>query len=61
MDTALAYLISVGIVGFGVWIATAAKVGAGIFPITMVTGLMIIAVGLISLLNEIHNSRAASI
>jgi hypothetical protein len=58
MHTALAYLISVGIVGFGVWIATAAKVGGRIFPITIVTGLTIVAVGLLSLLNDIHNSRA---
>jgi hypothetical protein len=59
MDTALAYLISVGIVGFGVWVIAAAKGGSDIFLIWIVLGLLTIAVGLISLLGEIRNRKAA--
>jgi hypothetical protein len=59
MDTALAYLISVGIVGFGVWVIAAAKAGSDIFLIWIVLGLLTIAVGLISLLGEIRNRKAA--
>jgi hypothetical protein len=58
MDTALAYLISVGIVGFGFWVVAAAKARSDVFLIWIVLGLLIIAVGLISLLGEIHNRRA---
>jgi hypothetical protein len=59
MDTALAYLISVGIVGFGVWVIAAAKTGSDLFLIWIVLGLLTIAVGLISLLGEIRNRKAA--
>lgn len=48
-----AYLISLGIIGFGFWIIAEvqpASVSAGI-----VTGLVPMAVGLASLANEIHN------
>jgi hypothetical protein len=58
MDTAIAYLISVGIVGFGVWVVAVAKAGSDVFLIWIVLGLLVIAVGLISLLGEIHNRRA---
>ena len=57
METALAYLISVGIVGFGVWVVAAAKTGSDVFPIWIVLGLVTIAVGLMSLLGEMHNRR----
>jgi hypothetical protein len=59
MDTALAYLISVGIVGFGVWVIAATKAGSDIFLIWSVLGLLTIAVGLISLLGETRNRKAA--
>jgi hypothetical protein len=59
MDTALAYLISVGIVGFGVWVIAATKAGSDIFLIWIVLGLLTIAVGLISLLGETRNRKAA--
>jgi hypothetical protein len=53
MATITAYLTSLGIIGFGLWIcaeAPAAFVLAGI-----IIGLVPIAVGLASLANEIHN------
>jgi hypothetical protein len=53
MATIAAYLISLSIMGFGLWIiaeAQAASVSAGI-----VVGLVPMAVGLASLANEIHN------
>jgi hypothetical protein len=59
MDTALAYLISVGIIGFGVWDAVAAEAGSDVFLIRIALGLLTIAVGLISLPGEIHDRRAA--
>ena len=59
MDTALGYPISVGIVGFGVWVVAAAKAGSDVFLIWIVLGLLTIAVGLISLLGEIHNRKVA--
>ena len=52
-----AYLISVGIIGFGGWIVANSKVESGIFPIWFVLGLLTIAVGLISLLREIRGRR----
>jgi hypothetical protein len=52
-----AYLISVGIIGFGGWIVANSKVESGIFPIWFVLGLLTIAVGLMSLLGEIRGRR----
>ena len=52
-----AYLISVGIIGFGGWIVANSKVESGIFPIWFVLGLLTIAVGLMSLLREIRGRR----
>ena len=52
-----AYLISVGIIGFGGWIVANLKVESGIFPIWFVLGLLTIAVGLMSLLGEIRGRR----
>jgi hypothetical protein len=57
MEKALAYLISVGIVGFGIWIIFASVAGSfALWPIWL-AGLATIAVGLLSLSNEIHNTR----
>jgi tellurite resistance protein TehA-like permease len=53
MATVTAYLISLGIIGFGLWIcaeAPAASASAGI-----VIGLVPIAVGSASLANELQN------
>jgi hypothetical protein len=54
MDAALAYLISVGIIGFGCWIVATGTAGSGLFPIWLVLGLLTIAAGLTSLLGEIR-------
>ena len=49
-DTALAYLISLGIVGFGVlWIVEGTNAAASAI------GTLTIAVGLLSLVSELHN------
>ena len=52
MDTALAYLISVGITGFGIWIVAVAAQGSNAFLFWIVGGLLTTAVGLTSLLGE---------
>jgi hypothetical protein len=54
MDAALAYLISVGIIGFGCWIVATGTAGSGLFPIWLVLGILTIATGLTSLLGEIR-------
>jgi hypothetical protein len=49
-DTALAYLISLGIVGFGVlWMVEGTNAAASAI------GTLTIAVGLLSLVSELHN------
>ena len=55
MKRAMAYLISIGIIGFGFWIF--AKAGSG-WPFLWIAGLAPIAVGLASIINEIHNDGA---
>jgi hypothetical protein len=49
-------LISVGIVGFGLWVLTAGIVSPGPFPI-WVLGLLPVLVGLASLYNQIQDDR----
>jgi hypothetical protein len=58
MEKALAYLISVGIVGFGFWIIFASKAGSlDTAPIWLAASVPVpVAVGLPSLSNEIHNT-----
>jgi hypothetical protein len=55
MDTALAYLISVGIIAFGIWTVAAAAPGSSVFLFWIVGGLLTIAVGLLSLFGEVRN------
>jgi hypothetical protein len=57
MDTALAYLISVGIIGFGIWTVAVAAPGSSVFRFWIVCGLLITAVGLASLFGEVRNHR----
>ena len=58
MDTAFAYLISAGMIGFGIWIVATAKVaGSDWFLVWIVIGLLPVAVGLMSLYGEIINDR----
>jgi hypothetical protein len=56
MDTKLAYLISLGIIGFGViWIVVGAKAGSATLFVGIALGVLTIIVGLISLLIEVRN------
>ena len=57
VDTALSYLISVGLIAFGVWIV-AAKAASGSLLVWTFVGLIPIVVGLLSLFPEIRNSKA---
>jgi hypothetical protein len=54
MEKAVAYLISVGIIGFGFWIIFASVAGSS-WPMWL-AGSVPIAVGLLSISNEIHNT-----
>jgi hypothetical protein len=56
MERATAYLISIGIIGFGFWIF--AKAGSS-SPLLWTAGLASIAVGLASIANEMRNNKAA--
>jgi hypothetical protein len=54
MEKAAAYLISVGIVGFGFWIIFASPAGSS--GVCLAGSLPPVIVGLLSLANEIYNS-----
>ena len=56
MDRVLSFLISVGIIAFGVWIVAVAATAASesLFIWTLV-GLIPVVVGLLSLFSEIRN------
>ena len=58
MEIILEYLISAGIVGFGVWILAAANAGSDLYSIWISLGLLPIAVGLISLYGVIKHTSA---
>jgi hypothetical protein len=56
MDRVLSFLVSVGIVAFGVWIvAAAAKAASESLFIWTLVGLIPVVVGLLSLFSEIRN------
>jgi hypothetical protein len=57
MNTVLSYLISIGIITFGVCLIAYTKGGPDAFPVWSLLGLLPIAVGLISLIAEIRNHR----
>jgi hypothetical protein len=52
MEKAFAYLISVGIAGFGVWIIFGSKGGSFEPALIWLAGSVPVAVGLLSLFNE---------
>jgi hypothetical protein len=54
MEKAVAYLISIGIVGFGFWIIFASPAGSS--GLWLAGSLPPVIVGLLSLANEIHNT-----
>jgi hypothetical protein len=56
MEKKLAYLISLGIVAFGCWIVAAGQASTR-GPLIWVAGMVAVAVGLASLINEVRNSR----
>jgi hypothetical protein len=56
MEKAVAYLISVGIVGFGVWSIFASMAGSSGSGPMWVAGSVPVVVGLLSLSDEIHNT-----
>ncbi len=58
MDTAFAYLISLGIIGFGVWTTVVAAHGSSVSVFWIVGGLLAIAVGVASLVGEIRHGRS---
>ena len=59
MDTVLAYLISAGIMCFGLWIVVAAEAGSGVSQAWVVIGIATIALGFMSLYGEIRTAAAA--
>jgi tellurite resistance protein TehA-like permease len=60
MATIAAYLISLSIIGFGLWIVVAGEARPAPVLATIAIGLVPIAVGLASLVNEIHNDLYSS-
>ena len=58
MDTVLSFLISVGIIAFGVWIV-AGTIAAGSLLGWTLMGMTPVAMGLISLFSEIRSDKTA--
>jgi hypothetical protein len=61
MDTVLSFLISVGLIAFGVWVVVvvAAKTAPGSLLGWTLMGMIPVAVGLISLFSEIRSDKTA--
>jgi hypothetical protein len=57
MEKLTAYLISAGILAFGIWIVANAELRWGSLVFWLVVGAAPIAVGTASLANEIYNER----
>jgi hypothetical protein len=57
MEKLTAYLISAGILAFGIWIVATAELRWGSLMFWLVVGVVSIAVGAASLANEIDNQR----
>jgi hypothetical protein len=58
MDTAAAFVISVGLIVFGVGIVYAAAMASGLLFFWTLIGLMPVAVGLMSLFSEMQRDKA---
>jgi cadmium resistance protein CadD (predicted permease) len=57
MDTAVSYLISIGLIAFGAWVVfAAAEASSG--SVWTILGLMPVAVGLFSLVAEMRGGNA---
>jgi hypothetical protein len=57
MAKMLAYSLSLGIVSFGLWIVALNTPESRLSFAGIMTGLMSVAVGLASVINELHNDR----
>jgi hypothetical protein len=58
METLVAYLISVGLMAFGIGIvAIGAKTGSGSLLVWVIAGMLPVVVGVLSLFNEVRNGR----
>jgi hypothetical protein len=57
MERLTAYLISTGMIAFGIWIVATAAIGRASLMLWLIVGMVPIAVGAASLANEIHNDR----
>jgi hypothetical protein len=57
MERLAAYLISAGIIAFGIWLMATAALGREALMFWLVVGMAPIAVGVASVANEIHNDR----
>jgi hypothetical protein len=61
MDTLVSYLISLGLIAFGIWIIVAvAKATSGSLWVWTVVGLIPVVVGLFSLFSETQADRISS-
>jgi hypothetical protein len=59
MDAVLSYLISLGLIAFGVLVVDfASKTGAGSLLVWTLLGLAPVVTGLVSLFSEIRNGRS---
>jgi hypothetical protein len=57
MERLTAYLISAGMIGFGIWIVATSALESGSLMFWLIVGMAPIAVGVASVANEIHNDR----
>jgi hypothetical protein len=58
VDTLVSYLISIGMIVFGIWIVVvAAKAASGSLLVWTIMGLMPVVVGLFSLFSEIQTDE----
>lgn len=56
MNNKLECVVSLGILGFGIWIIAATRAASTLFPLWIALGMLTIAVGLFSLLAEVRMS-----
>ena len=58
MDTVLSFLISSGIIAFGIWVITG-TIAAG-WPLAALMGLLAVIVGLISLYGSVRDAKSGT-
>jgi cadmium resistance protein CadD (predicted permease) len=57
MDTLVSYLISFGLIAFGIWIVVVAQAASSMLLVWTIMGLMPIVVGLLSLFSEARSDK----